>query len=135
MGVTLRELRGMTPQIETKLKALGVKNSDDLLAMAKTPAARRDLAAKLGVDPSVVLELANRADLARIHGIGGVYSDLLEAAGVDTVKELARRNPKNLHATIITLNTAKRLAGRVPSLKMVTTWVEQAKTLPPALEY
>lgn len=135
MGVTLRELRGMTPQIETKLKALGIKNSDDLLAMAKTPAARRDLAAKLGVDPSVVLELANRADLARVHGVGGVYSDLLEAAGVDTVKELARRNPENLHAAIVNLNAEKRLAGRVPSLNMVSAWIEQAKTLPPVLEY
>ena len=135
MGVTLRELRGMNPQLETKLKALGIKNSDDLLEHVKTPAARRDLAAKLGVDPSIVSELANRADLARVRGIGGVYSDLLEAAGVDTVKELARRNPENLHEAIVKLNAEMRLAGRVPSLNMVQKWVEQAKSLAPVLEY
>ena len=83
----------------------------------------------------MILELANRADLARISGIAGVFSDLLEHAGVDTVKELATRNPDNLHAKLLEINAAKKLSGRAPSQGMVKDWVAQAKALPKLLEY
>ena len=82
-----------------------------------------------------ILELANRADLARVRGIGGVFSDLLEQAGVDTVKELATRSPDNLHAKLLEMNAQRRLAGRAPTLDMVKDWVAQAKELPKLLEY
>ena len=80
-------------------------------------------------------QLANRADLARVKGIGRVYSDLLEEAGVDTVKELARRSPENLHAKLIEINSTKQLTQRPPSAEQVADFVEQAKGLPAGLEY
>ena len=87
------------------------------------------------MESRVILELANRADLARVRGIGGVFSDLLEQAGVDTVKELATRNPDNLHAKLVEVNADKKLAGRTPHQGMVKDWVAQAKELPKLLEY
>ena len=82
-----------------------------------------------------VLELANRADLARVKGIGKVFSDLLENAGVDTVKELAQRKPANLHTKLAEVNTEKKFAKRAPTMAEVTDWVDQAKALPKTLKY
>jgi len=135
MATLLNQLKGMTLELEDKLRARGIYNSDQLVEAARTPADREALAEYAGVDTRVILELANRSDLARIKGIGGVFSDLLEHAGVDTVKELATRNPDNLHLKLLETNAKKNLAGRVPTLEMVTNWIAQAKELPRLLEY
>jgi len=135
MATLLNQLKGMTLELEDKLRAQGIYNSDHLLAAARTPADRKALAEHAGVETRAILELANRSDLARIKGIGGVFSDLLEHAGVDTVKELATRNPDNLHLRILEVNAEQRLAGRVPTLEMVRGWVGQAKELGSVLEY
>jgi len=133
--VAVREIRGVQADLEAKLVGMGIKDSDQFLAHAATPAQRRELAAKLGVDQKVVLELANRADLIRIKGIGEVFSNLLEEAGVDTVKELAARVPANLQAKLAQVNAEKKLANRAPTLEQVTDWVSEAKSLPKVLEY
>ncbi len=135
MTVPIGKLRGMTADIEAKLRAQGIFNSDQLLELTRTPSDRQALAETLGVESRVVLELANRADLARVKGIGGVFSDLLEHAGVDTVKELATRRPDNLYATLVEVNDREHLAGRAPTQNAVESWVEQARALPKLLEY
>ncbi len=135
MAIPIGKLKGMNSNIETKLKKEGIYNSDQFLEAAKTPASRRALAKKIGIDTKAILALANRADLSRIKGIGGVFSDLLEQAGVDTVKELATRRPENLYAKIVEVNNKKQLAGRIPTLDIVKDWVAQAKELPRLLSY
>jgi predicted flap endonuclease-1-like 5' DNA nuclease len=95
---------------------------------------RKELAAKVGVDPKEILELVNRADLARIRGIGEVYSNLLENAGVDTVAELAKRVPANLLAKLLEQTQAGD-ARRAPTLAQVEDWVGQAKALGRGIEY
>ncbi len=135
MAISISKLRGMTPELASKLKERGIVYTDQFLDATKTSAQREDLAKQLGVESRAVLELANRADLARIKGIAGVFSDLLEHAGVDTVMELATRNPENLHATLVQINAEKKLAGRTPPLSAVKDWVAQAKELPRVLEY
>lgn len=98
MKKPINELRGMSDAIAGAMKAQGIHDSDQLLQAAKTPTQRKQLAKECGCAERDILELANRADLARLKGIGGAYSDLLEKAGVDTVKELRHRRPDNLHA-------------------------------------
>ena len=134
MAISIGKLKGMSTELEAKLKERGFYNSDQLLGAAQTPAGRKALAEQVGVESRAILELANRADLARVRGIAGVFSDLLEQAGVDTVKELATRRPDNLHAKLLEIN-AQGLAGRAPTLDMVKDWVAQAKELPKLLEY
>ena len=134
MTLRISELAGVTVDIAKGLLDAGLNNSDKLLAAAGQPNARKELAAKLGVAERAVLELANRADLARIKGVGKVYSDLLEFAGVDTVAELCRRNADNLFAKI------NEVAGdhdvvRTPRLDQVKDWVAQAKELGRAIHY
>jgi predicted flap endonuclease-1-like 5' DNA nuclease len=125
----------MTPEVEAKLKELGLAREEQVLRAACEPAARKELASKLGVETGVVLELANRIDLARVKGIGVVFSDLLENAGVDTIKELAHRVPENLHAKLVAVNEEKKLAHHVPTVEQVADWVAQAKELPKLLIY
>lgn len=135
MAISIGKLRGMSVEVAAKLKEQGISNSDQLLEAARTSAGRKTLAEQAGVESRVILGLANRADLARVRGIAGVFSDLLEQAGVDTVKELAARNPDNLQAKLAEVNAEKKLAGRAPNLSMVKDWVGQAKELPKLLEY
>ena len=135
MPISISKLKGMSTELEAKLKERGMYNSDQLLEAARTPSGRRALAEQASVESRAILELANRADLARVRGIGAVFSDLLEQAGVDTVRELATRRPDNLHAKLLEVNAQKKLAGRVPTLDMVKDWVAQAKQLPRLLEY
>ena len=135
MAVVLNRLNGMSREIVARLKAQGIKNSRDLLGACRTPAARRELAERIGMDPTHLLVLAHRADMARIRNIGGVYGRLLEEAGVSTVGELARRSPERLRAELNAINAEKRMAGRVPAQAMVNGWVSKARNLPQAVEY
>jgi predicted flap endonuclease-1-like 5' DNA nuclease len=130
----VNEIRGIQASTAEKLAAEGVKTADQLLESGKTAAARKELAAKIGADVKEVLELVNRADLARVRGIGEVYSNLLEEAGVDTVVELSRRVPANLHAKLAEVAQVGT-ARRAPTLAQVEDWVKQAKELGRAVEY
>jgi predicted flap endonuclease-1-like 5' DNA nuclease len=130
----VQEIRGMQASMAEKLVAAGIKSADDLLTAGKTPAGRKELAARVGVDPKQILEVVNRADLARVKGIGEVYSNLLENAGVDTIAELAKRVPANLHAKL-TEQAQKGDARRAPTLEQVENWVKQAKDLGRGVEY
>ena len=113
--IKLTSLRGVDMQLADALLRHGIRYGEELLAAAATPSQRNRLAQELGVDVQVVLDLANRADLARINGIGGIYSDLLEHSGVDTLKELAKRRPDNLYQAIVSANRQRQLAKMPPS--------------------
>lgn len=134
MSVRIAELSGVTTELAAACVAAAIKTSDQLLAAAADPKARAELAAKLGIDEKLMLKLANRADLARVVGIGRVYSDLLEFAGVDTVVELAQRNADNLFDKIMEVAGAHTVQ-RPPRREAVKDWVEQAKQLERRLHY
>ena len=133
--VKIVDIEGIGPTYAKKLIDAGVKTTDDLLEVAGTKDGRKDLAEKTGISENNILEWVNLSDLFRIKGVGSEYSDLLEEAGVDTVVELARRNPDNLCAKIIEINTEKKLVRRPPTLDAIKNWIEQAKTLPRKVEY
>ncbi|MEM3026792.1 MAG: DUF4332 domain-containing protein [Thermoproteota archaeon] len=131
----VEEIEGIGPEYAKKLLEAGIKTTDDLLKAGGSKDGRKMLAEKTGISEKLILEWVNLADLFRIKGIGDEYSDLLEEAGVDTVAELARRDPANLHAKILEVNKEKKLVRRPPTLKQVTDWVKQAKKLPRKVEY
>ena len=135
MTTPIAEIKGMTDDLATKLKEKDVKTNEQYLELSADPKHRRELAKELGVDAKEVLAIANRADLARVKGVSGIYSDLLEHAGVDTIKELSHRKPENLHAKMTEVNDEKKLTGRVPTAGEVEKWVAQAKDLPKILTY
>ena len=131
----IEDIEGIGPVIGEKLREAGVKDTDTLLEHARTPKMRKDLAETSGLTEKQVLKFANMADLYRIKGVGSEYSELLEAAGVDTVPELAQRNAENLTKKMEEVNEEKKLTRRTPTLSDVESWVTQAKELPRALEY
>jgi predicted flap endonuclease-1-like 5' DNA nuclease len=131
----IEDIEGIGPTFAAKLEGAGVKSVEALLTAGCSPESRQDLAKKSGIDETLILKWINRADLARIKGIGSELSDILEAAGVDTVVELARRNPQNLLDKMTEVNEAKHLVRRLPALSQVEEWVKQAKELPRAVTY
>lgn len=126
----IRDIEGIGDAYAEKFEAAGVKTVEGLLEAGASKNGREELAEKTGISEKLVLEWVNRADLARVKGIGSEYADLLEASGVDSVPELAQRNAANLTAKMEEVNAAKNLVRRVPSEKEVEDWVSQAKDLP-----
>lgn len=134
-GTNLTQIEGLGPDDATVLVAAGVRTIDALLADAGSPGGRRALAKQTGIDSRTILEWVNRADLMRIHGVGAEFSDLLETAGVDSVRELARRKPANLQRRMEDINDQDQLVRRAPSLSEVERWVQEAKSLPVAVTH
>ena len=135
MGYKIDEIEGIGPSYSEKLAAASIKTTDDLLKLCCDAKGRKATAESTGVSEGQLLKWANMADLMRISGVGSEYSELLEAAGVDTVKELRNRNAENLAAKMAEVNAAKKLTRSVPSEKVVTGWVEQAKKLDPLITH
>ena len=135
MTTSIKELEGATDEVVAKLAERGIKDNEQLVQAAATPAMRKELAAFCGCESGDILHLANRSDLARVRGISGVYSDLLEIAGVDTVKELASRRADSLYAKITETNERDKLTTKPPTQSMVQNWIAQAKALRPILTY
>ena len=131
----VEEIEGIGPTYAKKLKDARIKTTDELLGAGGTKQGRKELSEKTGISETIILEWVNMADLFRIKGIGEEYSDLLKEAGVSTVVELARRNPENLHETLVGVNEAKKLVRRTPTLNQTKDWIEQAKILPRKVEY
>ena len=131
----IEEIEGIGPVYGEKLRTEGISNTEQLLEQTSTPALRKQLAEKTGISDTLVLDFANKADLLRVKGVGSEFSDLLEAAGVDTVAELARRNADNLCQKMAEVNEEKQLCRRAPNHTEVSAWIEYAKELPRVLEY
>ena len=130
MAKPIEDIEGIGPAFGEKLKSAGCNTTDDLLQRGKSPAGRKDLAQATGISDGQILKWVNMADLFRIKGVAGQFAELLECAGVDTVKELATRNADNLAAKMAEVNGEKKLTRRVPPPSTVADWVEQAKSLP-----
>ena len=133
--MNISKIEGIGPAYAVKLGEQGIKTTEGLLKAAASRKGRQLLSEQTGLSNHQILEWVNRADLMRVKGIGEEYSDLLEAAGVDTVKELANRNPDNLHQTLIKTNAEKRLVRREPALNEVKSWVNESKRLPAVISY
>jgi predicted flap endonuclease-1-like 5' DNA nuclease len=131
----LEYIEGIGPVYATKLNAIGIMNLHDLLEKGAFPKGREEIAATAGISHTLVLKWVNHVDLFRIKGVGSEYADLLEVAGVDTVVELAKRNPDNLFAKLAMVNEEKKLVRKLPVLNQVQDWIEQAKSLPRKINY
>jgi predicted flap endonuclease-1-like 5' DNA nuclease len=129
------EIEGIGEAYAKKLQAAGVATAEALLQKGAAPKGRKELAEATGISAAQVLQWVNHVDLFRIKGVGSEYADLLEASGVDTVVELAKRVPENLVAKMTEVNGVKKLVRKLPVLKQVTNWVDQAKALPRAVTY
>jgi predicted flap endonuclease-1-like 5' DNA nuclease len=128
-------IEGIGPKYAKRLVNYGIQTTERLLLIAAHKRGREDLSEQTKIPEKLILEWVNLADLIRIKGIGEEYSDLLEEAGVDTVKELRRRRPDTLYSTLVEINREKNLVRRIPSKNDVEIWVRNAKKLKPLVRY
>jgi len=131
----LVEIEGVGETYAQKLQAAGIQTTQALLDQGSSPQGRKQIAEKTGISEALILRWVNHVDLFRIKGVGEEYADLLEAAGVDTVPELAQRNPENLYQKLVAVNQEKKRVRRLPDQAWVNDWGEQAKQLPRAITY
>ena len=133
----IKEIEGIGETYAPKFQAVGIKTVAELLERGKNPQGRQELAEATGLSEKLILKWVDMSDLFRVKGIGPQYSELLEKAGVDTVKELRHRVPEHLHAKLKEANasTERHLVRALPGLKAVQAWVEAAKELKPAVTY
>jgi predicted flap endonuclease-1-like 5' DNA nuclease len=132
---TITDIEGVGEVSAVKLRTAGVRTTEALLERGRTPQGRRELAKMTGFSEKVILEWVNRADMFRVRGIGAQYSDLLEAAGVDTVRELATRKADALLESLAKVNAAKNKVNILPGLNRVKGWIQNAKSLKRGVEY
>lgn len=135
MNYPIEKIEGIGPKYAKKLGEAGIKRTSHLLERGASRKGRKDVAEQTGLDEKLILKWANMCDLMRIKGVGEEYSELLEAAGVDTVKELRTRKPENLHKAMVEANEKKKMVRQLPSLSQVERWVAQAKELDPVMTY
>jgi predicted flap endonuclease-1-like 5' DNA nuclease len=131
----LESIEGIGPVYAAELRKGGVASIDSLLKKGATRKGRDEVAGVTGLSDVLILKWVNRADLYRVKGVGGQYSDLLEQSGVDTVMELAQRNPKILHQTLLETNERCHLVRKVPTESQVKSWIKGAKSLKRVVEY
>jgi hypothetical protein len=131
----IADMNAIAPFYVNKLKAAGIRSTTTLLARASTPKLRKELVEDTNIPMRLVLDWANIADLTRIRGIALEYAELLSAAGVNTVKDLGRRNAGTLVARMHRINSDKRRVELMPTEKRVTSWIAAAKALKPGMEY
>ena len=135
MSRPIADIEGIGPAYQEKLGQAGITTVEDLLERGAARKGRSEIADTCGLSEGQILKWVNMADLYRIKGIGSEYAELLEAAGVDTVKELRNRVPENLHAKMQQVNEEKKLVRQLPSAEQVALFVNEAKTLDPKITY
>lgn len=135
MSYPVEEIEGIGPVYGKKLAPAGIKTTGALLKLCCDRKGRKKVAQETGLTEAQLLKWANMADLMRIKGIGPEFSELLEAAGVDTVKELRNRKPENLAAKMAEVQKAKKLTRVAPSASQVAGWIEAARQLDPVITH
>jgi predicted flap endonuclease-1-like 5' DNA nuclease len=131
----LVEIEGIGHKYASKFSEVAISTVEALLDVGASAKGRKDLAAKTGIRSDLILRWINHADLFRIKGVGEEYAELLEAAGVDTVPDLGRRNASKLHQKLVEVNQKKELVRQLPSLTQVEDWIKQAQHLPRIINY
>jgi predicted flap endonuclease-1-like 5' DNA nuclease len=127
------QVAGIGHREATRLRKAGVRTSKSLAEGASTRRGRTELAKKTGLTPKDLQLWVHHADLLRVRGVGAEYATLLVEAGVDTLRDLRRRNPTALLAKIIGMNGSQKVVDRLPTEAMVEGWIADAGDLNPSI--
>lgn len=135
MDYKIIDIEGVGEVYAEKLVAAGINKVSELLEKCAAPKGRKELAEQTGISEKLILKWTNHADLFRINGVGPQFAELLEAAGVDTVKEFRHRVAENLQPKLAEVNEQKNICNRVPAISEVQKMIDQAKELEPKMTY
>ena len=135
MDYKIIDIEGIGDVYAEKLIAAGINKVSELLEKCAAPKGRKALAEETGISEKLILRWTNHADLFRINSVGPQFAELLEAAGVDTVKEFRHRVAENLQPKLEETNAAKNICNRVPAVSEIQKMIDQAKELEPKMTY
>ena len=135
MDYKIIDIEGVGEVYAEKLVAVGINKVSELLDKCAAPKGRKELAEATGISEKLILKWTNHADLFRINGVGPQFAELLEAAGVDTVKEFRHRVAENLQPKLVEVNEQKNICNRVPAVSEIQKMIDQAKELEPRMTY
>ncbi len=135
MKYNIIDIEGVGEAYAEKLQAAGINTVDELLGRGASPRGRQKLAEETGISEKLILRWTNHADLFRVKGVGPQFAELLEAAGVDTVKEFRHRKAENLAAKMEEVNESRKLTRRVPTAAELQRMIDDAATLEPVMTY
>ena len=135
MDYKIIDIEGVGDVYAEKLQAAGINKVSELLEKCAAPKGRKELAEATGISEKLILKWTNHADLFRINGVGPQFAELLEAAGVDTVKEFRHRVAENLQPKLVEVNEKKNICNRVPAVSEIQKMIGQAKELEPKMTY
>jgi len=135
MSYKIDEIEGIGPAYRAKLAEAGIRSTSELLESCSHAKGRKDVSSRVGLSEKLLLEWSNMADLMRVNGIGPQTAELLEAAGVDTIKELRNRNALNLAIRIRQVNASKKLTKSTPSTSRLESWISEAKSIAPKISH
>lgn len=135
MSYKIDEIEGIGEAYAEKLRAAGIATTEALLEKGATKKGREAIAEETGISEKLILKWVNHADLFRIKGVAGQFAELLEAAGVDTVKEFRHRVAANLQPKLVVVNEQRNLCNRVPAVSEIEKMIAQAKELEPMITY
>ncbi len=135
MAYKIEQIEGIGESYARKLESIGISTTEQLLTACAKKSGREKVSEQTGISEKLILKWTNHADLFRIKGVAGQFAELLEASGVDTVKEFRHRVPENLHKRLEEINAERNLCGRIPTLHELEKMIAQAKELAPAVSY
>ena len=135
MAYKIDEIEGIGPAYKERLIGAEIQTTDDLLKFCCDARGRKQMSEQTGVSEGQLLAWSNMADMMRISGIGPQYAELLEASGVDAVKELRNRNAENLASKMQEVNSAKNLSRTSPAVSIIQKWIVQAKNIDPTITH
>lgn len=135
MSYKIEQIEGIGEAYASKLRDAGISTTEELLEVCATKRGREKTAEATGISGKLILKWTNHADLFRIKGVAGQFAELLEAAGVDTVKEFRHRTAENLYKKMVEINDVRNLCNRVPTATELQRMIDQAKELEPIITY
>lgn len=135
MTYKIEQIEGIGPHFAERLASAGIHTSNDLLTKCASDEGRRNVEMRTGISVAQLTTWAHQADLMRVSGIGSEFGQLLEAAGIETVKELGMRTPENVVNLLDRVNEEKKLTRAIPALKTVSKWVDRARHMEPMLTH
>lgn len=131
----LKDFLKINPTHIEKLKAVGIRNAEQMIKAGKTPKKRQELSEKTGIPTEAILELVKLSDLTRIFGVKSIRARLYYDAGAETVEKMAKWNPAKLRTMLTAFVQKTGFNGIAPLPKEAEFTVKEAKRLPKIIEY
>lgn len=121
---TLEYLRGISDSDASRLRAAGIRHTNQLLHRTSIEIDRERLSKRTGISVARLLEFAHQCTLMEVSGMER-HRQTIRRFGIETIKDLRAQDADDLHSKLV---DAIGLAG-APSRSDVQYWISQTTAL------